>query len=244
MHGGDIPGFTTVVARVPEERLFVAILSNNDASDPRPDDIALRIVAKALGQPLEEIRTIPLDPRALADYPGVYRFDEKTTRFITQRGGKLFAQRSGGEKYEISATAPDEFIYADRMNRLRFQRDAQGKVTGVDFQPLSGIRQTGTRTSDPLPEERQAVKVDPSIYDAYAGEYELAPTFSIAVTREGDQLFAQATGQPKFEIFPASESRFFLKVVDAEVEFVRGADGKVTGLILHQGGRDMPGKRK
>lgn len=244
MHGGDIPGFTTVVARVPEARLFIAILSNNDASDPRLDDIALHIVARALGQPLEEIRTIPLDPRALADYPGVYRFDEKTTRFITQEGGKLFAQRSGGEKYEISATAPDEFIYADRMNRLRFQRDAQGKVTGVDFQPLSGIRQTGTRTSDPLPEERQAVKVDPSIYDAYAGEYELAPTFSIAVTREGDQLFAQATGQPKFEIFPASESRFFLKVVDAEVEFVRGADGKVTGLILHQGGRDMPGKRK
>ncbi len=130
------------------------------------------------------------------------------------------------------------------MNRLHFRRDAQGKVTGVDFQPLSGIPQTGTRTSDPLPQERQAVKVDPSIYDAYAGEYELAPTFSIAVTREGDRLFAQATGQPRFEIFPASESRFFLKVVDAEIEFLRGADGQVTGLVLHQGGRDMPGKRK
>ena len=244
MHGGDIPGFTTVVARVPEERLFIAILSNNDASDPRPDDVVLRIIARALGQPLEEIKTIPLDPRTLADYPGVYRFDEKTTRIITQEGGKLFAQRSGGEKYELAATAPDEFIYADRMNRLRFQRDAQGKVTGVDFSPLSGIRQTGTRTSDPLPQERQAVKVDPSIYDAYAGEYELAPTFSITVNREGDQLFAQATGQPRFEIFPASDSRFFLKVVDAEIEFVRGADGKVTGLVLHQGGRDVPGKRK
>ncbi len=87
MHGGDIPGFTTVVARAPEERLFVAILSNNDASDPRPDDVALHIVAKALGQPFEEIKTIQLDPRALADYPGVYRFDEKTTRAITQEGG-------------------------------------------------------------------------------------------------------------------------------------------------------------
>lgn len=244
MHGGDIPGFTTVVTRVPEERLFIAILSNNDASDPRPDDVALHIVAKALGQPLEEIKTIPLDPRALADYPGVYRFDERTTRAITHEGGKLFAQRAGGEKQEVAATAPDEFIYKDRMNRLRFRRDAQGKVTGVDFQPLSGIRQTGTRTSDPLPEDRQAVKVDPSIYDAYAGEYEVAPTFSIAVAREGDRLFAQATGQPRFEIFPASETRFFLKVVDAEIEFIRGADAKVTGLVLHQGGRDMPGKRK
>jgi D-alanyl-D-alanine carboxypeptidase len=244
MHGGDIPGFTTVVARAPAERLFVAILSNNEAADPRPDEVALRIVAKALGQPLEEIKTIPLDPKALADYPGVYRFDEQTTRAITQEGGKLFAQRAGGEKQEVSAIAPDELIYKDRMNHLHFRRDAQGKVTGVDFQPLSGIRQTGARTSDPLPQERQAVKVDPSIYDAYAGDYELAPTFSITVTRAGDQLFAQATGQPRFEIFPASESRFFLKVVDAEIEFLRGADGKVTGLVLHQTGRDRPGTRK
>jgi D-alanyl-D-alanine carboxypeptidase len=245
MHGGDIPGFTTSVARVPEERLFVAILSNNDASQPRPDDVALRIVAKALGQAFEDVKRIQLDPKALADYPGVYRFDEQTTRVITQEGGKLFAQRrGGGEKQEISATATDELIYPDGMTRLHFRRDAQGKVTGVDFHPLSGDDQTGTRTSEPLPQQRQAVKVDPSVYDAYAGEYAVTPAFSIAITREEGQIFAQATGQPKFEIFPESESRFFLKAVDAEIEFVRGADGKVTGLVLHQNGQDVPGKRK
>jgi hypothetical protein len=31
---------------------------------------------------------------------------------------------------------------------------------------------------------------------------------------------------------------------DAQIEFVRGADGEVTGLVLHQNGRDLPGKRK
>ena len=209
-----------------------------------PDDVSLRIVAKALGHALEDVKTIPLDPKAAADYPGVYRFDEETTRVVTHEGGKLFAQRRGGEKQELSATAPDDFLYPDRTTRLHFQRDAQGKVTGADFHPLGGSDQTGTKTTDPLPQERQAVKVDPAIYDALAGDYELAPSFSIAVTREGSQIFAQATGQPKFEIFPESETRFFLKVVDAEIEFVRGADGKVTGLILHQGGRDLPGKRK
>jgi CubicO group peptidase (beta-lactamase class C family) len=244
LHGGEIPGFTTAVARVPGERLFVAILSNNDASDPPPDTVALRIVAKAFGQPFEDVKRIQLDPRALAEYPGVYRFDEQTTRVITLEGGKLYAQRRGGGKQEISATAPDELIYPDGMTRLHFRRDAQGKVTGVDFSAVSDVDQTGTRTSEPLPQERQAAKVDPSVYGAYAGEYEVTPAFSIAITREGDQIFAQATGQPKFEIFPASESRFFLKVVDAEIEFVRGADGKVTGLVLHQNGRDMPGKRK
>jgi hypothetical protein len=48
----------------------------------------------------------------------------------------------------------------------------------------------------------------------------------------------------KHEIFPESETLFFYKVVDAQIELVRGADGKVAELVLHQGGRDMPGKRK
>ncbi|HEY0556939.1 MAG TPA: serine hydrolase [Thermoanaerobaculia bacterium] len=243
-HGGGINGFRTNLIRVPEERLFVAVLSNNEASKVSPDDVSLRIVAKALGHALEDVKTIPLDPKAAADYPGVYRFDEETTRVVTNEGGKLFSQRRGGEKQELSATAPDDFLYPDRTTRLHFQRDAQGKVTGADFHPLGGSDQTGTKTTDPLPQERQEVRMDPAVYDALVGDYELTPTFSIAVTREGSGIFAQATGQPKFEIFPESESRYFLKVVDAEIEFVRGTDGKVTGLILHQGGRDLPGKRK
>ena len=54
----------------------------------------------------------------------------------------------------------------------------------------------------------------------------------------------RATGQDKIEIFPVSETEFFPKVVDARITFVRGADGKVDQLVLKQGGREMPGKRK
>jgi D-alanyl-D-alanine carboxypeptidase len=244
-HGGGINGFRTQLIRVPEEHLFVAILSNSEGSELSPEEVSLRIVAKALGHALEEIKTIPLDPKILDDYPGVYRFDEQTTRVVTREGAKLFALRhGGGTRQELSATAPDDFLYPDRTTRIHFQRDAQGKVTGADFHPLGGSDETGTKTADPLPQERQAVKVDPALFDALVGDYELSPAFSIAVTREGSQIFAQATHQPKFEIFPESETRYFLKVVDAEIEFVRGPDGKVTGLILHQGGRDLPGKRK
>jgi CubicO group peptidase (beta-lactamase class C family) len=242
-HGGDINGYTANVTWAPEERLFVAILSNNDASDPRPDDLTLRIVAKATGKPVEERKTLQLDARALDEYTGVYRFDGQVTRAILREGTRIFAERNG-RRQEISAVAPDEFVYPDGTSTLRFRRDAQGKVTGVDFRSTLGPAATGTRTGEPLPRERQAVQVDPGVYAAYAGEYELTPTFAIAITREGDRIFAQATGQPKFEIFPESETRFFLKVVDAQIEFIRDADGKVTGLVLHQNGRDLPGKRK
>ena len=63
------------------------------------------------------------------------------------------------------------------------------------------------------------------------------------MTREGDQLYTQLTGQQKFPVFREGEGKFFLKVVDAQLEFVRNAEGRVESVTLHQGGRDMPGKR-
>ena len=242
-HGGDIPGYTADVIWAPEERLFVAILSNNDASDPRPEDLALRILARALGKPAEERKTLQLDARTLDEYTGGYRFDGQVTRTILREGTRLFVKRNS-RRQEIFAVAPDEFVYPDDTSTLHFRRDAQGKVTGVELRSTVGPPEAGTLTGEPLPRAHQAVQVDPALYDAYAGEYELRPGFSIAVSREGGRIFAQATGQPKLEIFPESESRFFLEAADAQIDFVRGADGKVTGLVLHQNGRDLPGKRK
>jgi hypothetical protein len=59
----------------------------------------------------------------------------------------------------------------------------------------------------------------------------------LTVTREGDHLFAQLTGQPRFEIFPKSPSEFFWKVVNAQVTFVKDDSGKVIKAIHHQAGK-------
>jgi len=93
------------------------------------------------------------------------------------------------------------------------------------------------------PKNRTEIAVDPSKLDAYVGVFELAPNFSIAITKEGAALFAQATAQPKFPLFAESETEFFLKVVDAQVSFVKDASGRVDSIILHQGGANIPGKR-
>jgi D-alanyl-D-alanine carboxypeptidase len=146
-HDGGINGFSTNLIRVPEERLFVAVLSNDESG--APGTVSLKIVAKALGQALEDVRTIPLDPKTLDDYAGIYRFDEQTTRVVTHEGAKLFAQRRGGQKQELAATALDDFLYPDRTTRIHFQRDAKGTVTGADFHPLGGDDETGTKADDP-----------------------------------------------------------------------------------------------
>ena len=95
------------------------------------------------------------------------------------------------------------------------------------------------------PDDRTEVIVDPALYEDYAGKYELVaqPGFVLTITREADRLMAQATGQSQVELFPESETRFFLKVVDAQIEFVREASGAVAQLMLYQGGREMAANR-
>jgi len=95
-----------------------------------------------------------------------------------------------------------------------------------------------------LPSERKEVTVAPEVLSSYVGTYELAPSFSIAITLENGQLMEQATDQPKFPIFAESQTMFFLKVVDARIEFIKNDKGEVTAMTLHQGGRDMKGVRK
>ena len=95
-----------------------------------------------------------------------------------------------------------------------------------------------------LPTERKEITVSPAILASYAGTYELAPTFSITVRLEGAHLMAQATNQPNLPIFPESETLFFYKVVDAQLEFFKNDKGEVTHLVLHQNGRDTKGVKK
>jgi bla regulator protein blaR1 len=86
---------------------------------------------------------------------------------------------------------------------------------------------------------RTAVPMDPTAFDAYVGHYLFMGSAVVNVYRDGGHFFSQPPGQPPIEIFPDAKGDFFAKVVDAEVSFEKDAAGKVTGLVLHQGGQDI-----
>jgi len=94
-----------------------------------------------------------------------------------------------------------------------------------------------------LPQERQVAEIDYRICDAYIGQYQLDTNFVIGITREGDHLLGQGPGQPKFELFPESETKFFLKIIDAQITFIKNDKGEIRELILHQNGKDHPAKK-
>jgi CubicO group peptidase (beta-lactamase class C family) len=95
----------------------------------------------------------------------------------------------------------------------------------------------------PLTAVRAALVLPAATLDQYVGSYPLTPAFVLRVTRDGDHLMVQATGQPAFRIWASAPDEFFLKVVDAQITFTRDAAGTVDGLILHQGGRDQRAPR-
>lgn len=77
--------------------------------------------------------------------------------------------------------------------------------------------------------------------DSLTGKYDCGRGVMLTVTCEGSQFFAQLTGQPKFEIFRRSETEYFLKVVDAQITFVKDTEGKVTKAIVNQGVHTIDG---
>ncbi len=243
-HGGGIFGFSTYAVRLPDEHVYVAVLCNSDSPAAAPEYLGKKIAAIAVGDPFPEPAVVTLDPKVLARYAGVYRIDEGSTRTVTVEGGRIYTQRTGGERVEVRPGSETEFFYDKSLNRLRFVVDEAGRVTEMLFYRDGADEPERAPRLAEAPAERPVAKVDPALYDAYVGEFELAPGFILTVTREGDRLMTQATGQSKVEIFPSSETEFFLKVVDARITFVRGPGGTVDQLVLHQGGRDMPAKRR
>ena len=87
-----------------------------------------------------------------------------------------------------------------------------------------------------------AIELAESTLSKYVGVYELSPDFKISVTKEGKQLFAQATGQDRFEIYPETDSLFFITVIDAKISF-QLKEGIVESFMFLQGGQKIPGKK-
>lgn len=237
-HGGGINGFLTSGIHLPEEKVYVAVLSNCTCNDP--GKISERMAALVLGKEYER-EIVAIDTTLLSEYQAVYESDTEEQRIITVDSGRLFSMRSGGQRLEVFPFEEDNFFFKDSFTSLEFIRDDGGKIIAVISEGRS-MPVEWKRTDNPIP-SKEAIEVSMDILKDYVGEYQLFPEFIMTVSLEGDQLKAQATGQPMFDVYAESETKFFLKVVDAQIEFVRNSDGKVDKLILYQAGQRFEGER-
>ena len=126
-----------------------------------------------------------------------------------------------------------EFFAAAVDAQVDFQRDEKGVATKLTIHQGDRVLVAQRKSGEVA--ERQEVKLPAQVLERYAGTYQLRPGTNFSVTLQGDQLMGQIPGRPPFPMFAESETRFFIKVVDAQVEFLRDEHGAVTALVLYQG---------
>jgi len=237
-HGGGINGFSTYALRLPEQKVFVAVLSNADGGLANPGVVASKAAAIAIGKPFREFKEVTLEAATLDRYVGVYEVEKGVTRTFKREGGVLVMQRSGRPPMRLKAFSQNGFYLPEGFDWFEFAVDGKGKASGVS-QYADGREMKQPRIGD-APAERSAIKIANAAYDKRAGRYQLAPGFILELSRDGDRYFAQATGQGKLEIFAQDENVFFARAVEAEVRFDGGDSGY---LVLHQNGQQTRAPR-
>jgi D-alanyl-D-alanine-carboxypeptidase/D-alanyl-D-alanine-endopeptidase len=153
----------------------------------------------------------------------------------------------------ITTTGQGEIVWHNGMTGgyssfAGYDRNSgNGVVVLTNMAAQLGVNDIGMHILNPAiplneqPKQRSAVDIDTSILPGYAGDYVLAPGLVMSVTAEDGRLYAQLTGQDRFEIYPESETQFFYKIVDAQITFAVEDDGSTKSLVLHQNGQNMPG---
>ncbi len=234
-HGGGINGFLTMGIYLPKEDVFVAVFSNCGCNSP--DEVSSKIAALTIGKPYE-YKEIKMDNALLESYTGVYEKDgSDELRIISFTDNQLYSQRGRNTKFKVKPYQKDMFFFENAVTTLEFSKNGAEKIDKLIVKGRQG-NETWNKTNKPIPTIVE-IQVADNILEKYVGDYELASNFILSITKEKNQLFAQATGQGKNELFAETETKFFLKVVAAQIEFFKDDAGKVTKLVLNQGGAKM-----
>ena len=190
----------------------------------------------------QDLGEVSVAPQILQQFVGVYELAPGFKLAVTVEGGQLMVQASGQPKLPVFASSETKFFYKVVNAQIEFVKDAAGVVTSLVLHQNN--RDMPAPRISTVVAERKEISVPPSVLSQYAGTYELRPGFDLVISVEGDKLMSQATGQGKAQLFGESETKFFLKVTDAQVEFYKNDKGTVTHLMLHQGQAEVKALRK
>lgn len=235
-HSGGINGFLSNGIYFPEEDVYIIGFSNSESLPP--SSLTVQLGAVAIDKPFE-YSEIKIDSKMLTQYVGLYTNDVAEKRRIFVRNDSLFSQRGRGSEFHIKFMDKDKVFFSGSDSKITFNRNEMGEVDNLSFKTGTRVSEIWTRIED-IAAEKKEYKISPEELSQYIGKYEQQESFAIRVFMENNNLVAQATAQPSFELVPLSKDRFYPKEIDAEIEFVRDEQNKIIRLVLHQGGRKMP----
>jgi CubicO group peptidase (beta-lactamase class C family) len=268
-HGGNIDGFSAMVAFLPQEEIGVVVLSNLNGS-PLPLAIALSAFDRLLGlEPVDwvaradffldqalssiaEQRAVQAQDRVagtepshpLEAYAGEYRHPAYGTVRVRLEDGSLRAALNGLDELPLEHWHYDAFQASDTPVgglRHQFLTGPDGRIDRVEvaLEPTVGAIVFAREASARLSE--------PAFLARLAGEYDLlGRTVTVAV--RGETLTVTIPGQPTYEVVPHAATETTAEYRLAEVAGYRVRfeleEGEATSLAFLQPNGVFIAKRK
>lgn len=261
-HGGGINGFNTMIGRYPAQKNLIVLLDNT--SQGRNLSQVERELTNILYNQPHSLLKMPLADVLLGTFQakgldaGLAQYRELKTRQanaydfsepeLNRLGYLLLGMKKHKEAVEVFKlnveAYPQGFNTYDSLGEA-YLESGNTELAIQNYKKSLELNPQNTGATAMLKRlENKTLSVDTTAYDAYVGEYELNPNFKVLVFKDGDKLMTQATNQPAFELYPEGTDKFFLKVVDAKVTFIRDDKGTVASLVINQGGRESPPAKK
>ncbi|WP_457130403.1 serine hydrolase [Mucilaginibacter sp. UYNi724] len=175
--------------------------------------------SKVLNQANTKLRLTPYMDKSAA--LGVFINDMDGTKYFEHGGAnegfrcQYFGSLEGGNGVVVMVNSDDGAIMNEIINSVAKVYNFKGLYHSKVY---------------------KEVAVDSTILQTYVGKYEMNQGRILSITRDGNKLYAQATGQGKLDIFAEAQNRFFLKTVPVEIEFIKNDKGAVVTCRIYQGG--------
>lgn len=181
-HGGGINGFTCHLLRMPEDRVFVTVLTNRNDEKKNPGLVARKLAAAAIGKPVEEA-AVALEAPALAKYAGLYRASSGARYLVTLEADRLLLRRFGDEHPEGGRTrdpgpnerlnrtagklrpmSESEFLVEDSLTRAKFE--------GAESLVLEdwGREERAERSDEPFDDRSRVLAAVQKLFDGIAAK--------------------------------------------------------------------------
>jgi CubicO group peptidase (beta-lactamase class C family) len=260
-HGGGINGFNSLLTRLVDRQQTIILLDNVGLGryqrnitnsiinilNGQPFDAPKKSLTETLSKTVIEkgvAATVAEYRKLKTENAAMYDFSESELNML---GYQLLGMKRIKDAIEIFKLNVEMFPKAanlyDSLGEA-YLADNQKELALANYKKtveLDPANANAVQIVDRL--EGKEIKVDSSVYDAYVGDYEIAPSFILTITKEADKLMGQATGQRKLELKPVSQTQFVVPDVKANISFEKDSGGKVTGLTLTQNGRAMKAKK-
>lgn len=263
-HGGGINGFNTIISRSTTDKSLVVLLNNTGGAPLDQMTTAIRGIMNGKSYDLPK-KSLAFDLLSVIQTKGIKEgliyfnankgskeidLNENEMNLIGYQLMKDGQVEEAAQVFKLNIEAfPKSFnvydSYAEVLMNLGKNEEAiKNYKISVEMNPanqngIDMLKKLGVETSSLVKE----VIVPEDILATYIGKYELMPGFILTVSKEGNQMKAQATGQPMIDIFPKSIEVFYLKVVTAQITFNKSENGGIESLTLLQGGQAMIGKK-